>query len=377
MQHTDDRISTGATPFERARLDRLQNLVTQAGGLLPISGPISAFAFLNTIQALEDLPFDQGLCKGARLFGCNPYLTEDSYREKLARGRIRTSDLKAVVSQDLGDRANENVVTLDTRLEIRLAMLQFPLRMGPPEELQWFVAETDALKRLREEAPKATRERFVEETRRWVMRDVRDGSGKDSVVPRKREMLMQIIRRFGESSIERWSAATWEEFTLQVLWRVCRNGIQFADPPRVEMHPAIRHRDLLLDATGEDSDALVNELLIRFLRQFHRPGTSQLATSQSRTWLVEIVLRALSPGGRAPQSLAVRPFRGIGPDFGFQHGPGGASAGVANPIGRSREGMGRLHCGIATRAQRVGGNDLANGNPLRSRPASGAAGKPD
>lgn len=300
MQHTEDRISTGPTPFERARLDRLRNLVTQAGGLLPISGPISAFAFLNTIQALEELPFDQGLCKGARLFGCNPYLTEDRYREKLAHGRIRTSDLRAVISQDLGDRASENVATLDTRLEIRLAMLEFPLRMGPQEELHWFVAETDALKRLREEAPKATRERFIEETRRWVMRDVRDGSGKDTVVPREREMLMQIIRRFGESSIERWSTATWEEFTLQVLWRVCRNGIQFADPPRVEPHPAIRHRDLLLEATGEDSDALVNELLIRFCASFTDQGQASWQLPNRERGLLKSFCELYRQGGGPP-----------------------------------------------------------------------------
>jgi uncharacterized protein YbcC (UPF0753/DUF2309 family) len=272
VQHTDDRIASPPSSHERPRLDRLRNLITQAGNLLPISGPITAFAFLNTLQALEDLPFDQGLCKGARLFGCNPYLTEDRYREKSARGRIRPSDLKVVISQDLGERANEPVATLGSRLDIRLAMLQYPLRMGPAEELQWFVAETDALQRLREEAPQATRERFVDETRHWVMRDVRDSGGKESRVLKDRELLMQIIRRYGESSIERWSAATWEEFTLQVLWRVCREGVQHAEPPRTEPHPSLRHRDLLRDATGEDSDALVHELLIRYCASFTDQG---------------------------------------------------------------------------------------------------------
>ena len=300
MQHTEDRISSGPSPLERARLDRLRNLVTQAGGLLPISGPITAFAFLNTIHALEDLPFDQGICKGARLFGCNPYLTEDRYREKMARGRIRTSDLKAVINQDLGDRANETVATLDTRLDIRLAMLQHPLRMGPSEELQWFVAETDALKRLREEAPQATRERFMDETRRWVMRDVRDGSGKETLVPRERELLMQIIRRYGESSIERWSAATWEEFTLQVLWQVCRNGIQFAEPPRAELHSAIRHRDLLLDASGEDSDALVHELLIRFCAAFTDQGQASWQLPNRELGLLKSFCELYRQGGGPP-----------------------------------------------------------------------------
>ena len=58
----------------------LSKLIERAGDLLPISGPITAFAFLNTLQALEDLPFDEGMRKGARLYGCHPYLPESRYR---------------------------------------------------------------------------------------------------------------------------------------------------------------------------------------------------------------------------------------------------------------------------------------------------------
>jgi uncharacterized protein YbcC (UPF0753/DUF2309 family) len=278
----------------------LRNIIQQAGNLLPISGPITAFAFLNTLQALEDLPFDQGLCKGARLFGCDPYLTEDRYREKMARGRIRTADLRVVISQDLGERANEPIATLGSRLEIRQAMLQHPLRMGPSEELQWFVAETDALKRLREEAPQAIREGFVEETRHWVMRDVRDGGGNGSRVLRDREVLMQIIQRFGESSIERWSAATWEAFTLQVLWRVCREGVHQVEPPRAEQHPAIRHRDLLREVTGEDSDALVHELLIRYCASFTDQGLAHWQLPNRQAGFLRAFCELYRQGGGPP-----------------------------------------------------------------------------
>ena len=71
----------------------LQGVIERAANLLPAQGPITAFVFLNTLQALEDLPFEEGVTKGARLFGCQPFLPESRYRDKLASGRIRREDL--------------------------------------------------------------------------------------------------------------------------------------------------------------------------------------------------------------------------------------------------------------------------------------------
>ncbi len=94
---------TGAAGARHApQLDLLKRLIDQAGELLPSQGPITAFVFLNVLQGLEHLPFDEGVRKGARLFGCQPYLTEDRLREKLSRGRISVDDLEAVVGEDLG-----------------------------------------------------------------------------------------------------------------------------------------------------------------------------------------------------------------------------------------------------------------------------------
>src|SRR5580698_9144914 len=71
----------------------LTRAIEHGGDLLPAQGPITAFVFLNTLEALEDLPFDEGVRRGARLFGCHPYMTEDRYRERLAAGRIQAGDL--------------------------------------------------------------------------------------------------------------------------------------------------------------------------------------------------------------------------------------------------------------------------------------------
>ena len=130
------------------------------------AGPITVFIHHNTLHAFESLPFHEAVKKGAQVFGCQPYLTEDRYREALGRGRIRFDEPREVLEKDLGDRANEAIPGVGTRLALRLAMLQYPLRSGPTEELLWYVAETNALRRVRREASSAIRARMIAETRR-------------------------------------------------------------------------------------------------------------------------------------------------------------------------------------------------------------------
>lgn len=257
---------------------KLKRLVERAAALLPSQGPITAFVFLNTLQALEDLPFDEGVQMGARLFGCQPYLTEDVYREKLAQDRIHLDDLALALRRDLKDQADVVIGSVTTRHQLRLAMLQYPIRTGPTKELQWFVAETDALTRLRPDAPSSVRDRFLNETKHWVMRDLRVGlvRSEHKIDPGLQDdrplPISELVDRFGRSSIERWSQATWQAFALQALWRTCRNGI-FTVPPYVETRiPITRHRDLLLQVTNFDTDLLVHPILIRFCAAFADQG---------------------------------------------------------------------------------------------------------
>ncbi|MBC8115796.1 MAG: DUF2309 family protein, partial [Candidatus Saccharimonas sp.] len=284
-------------------LDRLKTTIERAAELLPSQGPITAFVFLNTLQALEDLPFEEGVLKGSSLFGVQPYLSEDRYREKMTRGRIRPEDLSIVLRRDLAERADLKLGSLTTPFdivfregsmtsiedlkicpwttpfEIRLAMLQYPLQTGPVEELRWFVAETDALSRFRADAPQAARTKVIDETRRWVMRDLRDGGddqhrGTGPHGTHDQHLHDDLIRRFGASSIEHWSPSTWEAFSLRLLWRVCRDGalIVKSDGSAVPQRPVLRHREALRQATNNDSDALVHDVLIRFCAAFTDQG---------------------------------------------------------------------------------------------------------
>lgn len=258
----------------RVQLDRLAKVITQVGDLLPAQGPISAFVFLNTLQALEDLPFDEGVRRGARLFGCQPYMTEDFYRSKLEQDRIQSKDVDAVLTADLGHRGAEEIVGLATRQAIRTAMLRHPLRHGPAEELRWYVAETDALTRLGPTIEPEVRDKFVRETRHWVMRDLRNHGEHRAPAGQKnpRAVAADLLRRYDEDSIESWSDETWEAFALQLLWRICREGVHGVEPHVQDDAPPMRHRDLMLEATEVDTDVAVHEVLIRYCAAFTDQG---------------------------------------------------------------------------------------------------------
>src|SRR5262249_51863220 len=158
---------------------------------------------------------------------------------------------------DLGQSATEPILHLGTRYELRIAMLQFPILAAPDAELHWFVAETDALTRFRPDVPAQTRDRYLADTRRWVMRDLRSTAGAGNsgrFVLRNlklQESLDSLFRTFGEASIELWNENTWEAFVLQALWRICRHGVDLAKTKNGPDPLPQRHRDLLLEATGQ------------------------------------------------------------------------------------------------------------------------------
>ncbi len=259
-------------------LDRLRHAIDHAAHLLPAQGPITVFIHHNTLHALEDLPFTEAVKRGATAFGCQPYLTRGRYREELRRGRIHFADLEAILRENLGVWADETVLRFCTRLELRLAMLHYPVPFGPGEELLWFVAETNALRRIRGDVSAAARGRLVAETRRWVMRDLRGGheAGRATSPPAgakgKGADLPGLLERFRESRIEEWDEDTWEAFTLQALWRVCCDGV--AGVPDLALPPLLppRHRDLLVQAAQVDADLLVHDVLVRFCGAFLDQG---------------------------------------------------------------------------------------------------------
>ena len=255
-------------PHTVSPLAHLRSAIDRAAHLLPAQGPITVFIHHNTLHAFEDEPFHQAVRHGAEVFHCQPYLTEERFRSELFRGRIRFSDLRSVLESDLGDGANIPVPPRGTRLDLRLAMLQYPLRVGPAEELDWFIHESDALRKVRADVSAANRAYLLADTRRWVMRDLRaDGAGVPHWVP-------CLLAKFREKYIELWSEETWEAFTLEALWRICQDGIHSVPDHTPPEDPPLRHRDLLLQVAGVDTDEKVNPLLVRFCAAYLDQGVS-------------------------------------------------------------------------------------------------------
>jgi hypothetical protein len=274
---------TLSPPAADPRLTHLAHVIDHAGHLLPAQGPITVFIHHNTLHAFEDRPFTAAVEAAAGVFGCRPYLAKRQYRDALARGRIQVADLEAVVREDLGPRADVKVLRSCTRLDLRLGMIQYPLRYGPTAELVWFLAESDALRRVRPDVSAAVRGRLVAETRRWAMRDLRGGGegpeaddpsghAPPAALAALRSQLAGLFGRFGAAHVEAWGDDVWEAFTLQALWRVCRAGVASVPDLTRPPPPPVRHRDLLLRAAGADADLSVHELLVRFCGAFLDQG---------------------------------------------------------------------------------------------------------
>ena len=283
---------TAALP---AGLQRLKERVHHAAHLLPAQGPIGVFIHHNTLHAFEHEPFDAALRTGSRVFGCEPYLGEDRYRDELGRGRIRFAELRAVLERDLGPRAGELVCGLSSVLSLRLAMLQHPLRSGEGNELDWFMAETDALRKARADVAEVERRRLVTETRHWVMRRLRSAAPG----PERPPWIDRLFDRFRENRIEDWSGETWEAFTLSALWEACSDGVRLTPAPAPARPAPVRHRDFLMGAGGADTDLLVNEVLIRFCSAFLDQGIAHQPLPEREAGFYHAFLALHCAGGNA------------------------------------------------------------------------------
>lgn len=261
-----------ARPADAASPENLRLAIETASRAIPSQGPIGVFVFENPLLALEHLQFHEALAESERFFGCDSYFPESRYRAEIAKGRIRLEKLRYILTDELGDRAQELVGGLTTRLDLRLAMLQYPLMTGSKSELAWHMAENRVLKHPGTDASAAFRTQLTAETRHWMLRDLRG-----SAAPLWAKELLQRheSHRWGGSHPEQWNLARWETVAIEVLWKVCLEGVgplpSFEKPSPLP----IRHRDLLLRAGGPDCDLIVNEILIRFTSAFLDQGLSR------------------------------------------------------------------------------------------------------
>jgi uncharacterized protein YbcC (UPF0753/DUF2309 family) len=242
---------------------------------LPEQGPIRVFIHHNPLHAFEHVLFDRAVQHHAtKIFGCEPYLSLERYRSLLAKGRFELADVQAALREDLGILGDEPILGLGTRYAIRLAMLQYDIPHAPLPELRWHMAETDALRRYRGDASPDMRRRVLEETRHWVLRDVLHHCGGSA--PGKPDALYEtaagLARFIDARPPDEWPKAVWETYVLHLLWRICREGVRCALPAASSPAVGIRHRDVLLAASGQDSDRLVHGVLVPFCAAYLDQG---------------------------------------------------------------------------------------------------------
>jgi uncharacterized protein len=252
---------------------RVSHAIEHALHYLPSQGPIAIFVHHNTLHAFEHLPFEQAVIEGLKTYQSQPYLSEEKYREEHALGRITDVDLEQALRGDLGARALDPVVLRTNRFELRRCMLGHVIRNGPDPELRWFVAETNALQRFREDVPRTTCAAMVESVQQWWQNQ---GTHTDSVDAKLELAELDLLRRETNHRPQpSWSQEDWSRFTLGWLLRVCRRGASVVGEVTTDAISIHRHRDILLAACHFDCDVRVHELLIRFLSSMTDQGFSQ------------------------------------------------------------------------------------------------------
>ncbi len=254
--------------------EALETEIRHLAELLPLQGPITAFAFLNPLQGMEDQPFVDALRQVSDIYGCEPFLPETNYRQKMARGRITMDDLREVMQEEPGFDAHALVAGLVRRDDLRLSMLQHPLTPGNEHELRWMIAESDSLRRFRPEMTHEKRDRMLEESQHWIMRDLRspEGAASQQTPAEFLPLIDETLGQFGRRAIESWTESVWEQVCLSLLWRLTNH--RMASTPVEVSRPLSgqRPRDLLLAVTNTDSDALVNDVLVQFCSAYLDQG---------------------------------------------------------------------------------------------------------
>ena len=259
---------SSARAIDESQADALRHAIEHAAHLLPTQGPIEVFVHHNTLHAYEELSFHEAVKVAHRRFGANPYFPEAKYREFLASGRITVGDLEAVLNDELGNGETELIDGLGTRLQIRLAMLRHPLRVGPDAELRWIVAETDALEKFRPEVPARVREKLLEGAKTLLAGQSTAGDDSEQLT----ELVGDLLTKYGRRH-ESWRDSVWEAAALQILWRICREGSRsLPEGKPTDDEPAPYPRNLLLQTTGEDINRYTHDVLIRFCGAFLDQG---------------------------------------------------------------------------------------------------------
>ena len=212
--------------------DAVARAIAATAGLLPTQGPIDVFVAQNILQGFEDRPFEAAVVEAAGIFGTEPFMPESVYREEMARGRIHTADLEAVIDADLGAAGDKRLAAGRVTLRaLLLALLEHPVHQEDDDTVRWTLTERQ---------PFATAD-------------------------------------------------------AQDLWHACMECVSLFRPALIHSRPPARPRDLIVAvAPTLDTDALVHPRLIRLCAAFLDQGVAARPMPGRYLGLLEASARLLA-----------------------------------------------------------------------------------
>ena len=214
----------------------LARVIDELAHVLPAQGPISIFIHHNTLHAFEHLPFEEAVERAGERLGCEPFLPESRYREKLASGRILARDVEALLHEQLGERGERDVAGAGSRFDLWRVVVLHGIPEEKGRELSWLLEETPVLSRFRADLPASARSAL-------------------------------------DALSEETDRASEVHKAVHRLWIACVEAVRRAGPPPAT--PAVipvRHRDWLQAVCVLDTDAWIHPQLIRFLAGYLDQG---------------------------------------------------------------------------------------------------------
>jgi len=269
-------------PKSEEELHALRGAVDYVAHLLPAQGPISVFIHHNLLHAFEGAPFDDAVAQAARIYGAEPFWPAQRYRELFATGRITNEDLREVIDEALGARADEPFAGVTTRRELAFVTTRYGIPFVRGAALEWHLHEEGAIRRFRSDLPAAARAAIAA-----------TGAG-------------------DTADVARVVGALWRE-SVDAVRRAPRLYDAGERPRRTN-----RHRDFVLDAAGIDIDDEVHPLLVRFVSAYLDQGQSLWPMPDREEGLFVAFVRAhehrfmaplLGPWGRKLVELLEREAR--------------------------------------------------------------------
>ena len=142
----------------------LPDLVEEVRHLLPSQAPIRRFVHHNTLHHFENMTFEEAVLEGGKLFGCEPFPTEEFFATALAQGRILERDFDEALKADA-----QRVTPLDPALPYggwsRAVFRSFRLRqllvLPDSAEIAFRLSEGDSLRQFWPSVCSRARETFL------------------------------------------------------------------------------------------------------------------------------------------------------------------------------------------------------------------------